>query len=212
MTRVARALLKLFRNNLFHFYKIKFKKSKNLKINLGSGYQKVPGFISVDIAKEVDVCLDLGRGELPFQTASVDIAVCTSMINYISYDQAAKLIKEIYRILRVGGVCRMSVQDLDLLIKYYYEKDNFFYQKLSDGRDRFLGRTIADKFNNWFFGFESNGSPCRYVYNFESLKLLFLDAGFMLVERKNFLESSIDNIALIDNRSDQMFFLEAIKT
>ena len=107
---------------------------------------------------------------------------------------------------------RFGVQDLEIIAKKYLDKDtDFFFQKLPDGRDRFVGATIADKVNAWFYGFEINGNPCQYVYDYESLSLLFKEAGFSTVERKQYMESRIAEIKLIDNRPEQMFFLEAIK-
>ena len=84
-------------------------------------------------------------------------------------------------------------------------------QKLPDGRDRFEGHTLGDKFAAWFYGYEIGGFPCRYFYDFESLAYLFKMAGFTVVEKKAFCQSKLENIKLIDNRPDQMFFLEAIK-
>lgn len=201
-------LLKL----LFVYYTFHYKKSRHLKINLASGNQIIPGYLSSDVFRGVDLRLDLSKSKLPFPSGSVDSIICTSGINYITYGEARLLIKEIHRVLNDGGVCRMSVQDLDLLIKYYYENNtDFFNQKSADGTERFPGFDIADKFNNWFSGFYANGHSCKYVYNYESLKHLFVDGGFRTVERKAYLESRLDNINLIDNRADQMFFLEAVK-
>jgi len=49
------------------------------------------------------------------------------------------------------------------------------------------------------------------VYDFESLALLFKNAGFRTVEQKKYRESVLADIEKIDNRPEQMFFLEATK-
>lgn len=197
---------------LFIYYRLTLKNKKNLKINIGAGNQKIAGYLSCDVLKGSDLRLDLSISKLPFDSAAVDVIICTSAINYITYKECELLIKEMFRVMRPGAIARVSVQDLDLLVKYYHENNTeFFSQKNSDGSDRFPGDIIADKFNNWFTGFYSNGHSCKYVYNFESLKNIFIKNGFSLVERTNYLESRLDKIAEIDNRADQMFFLEAVK-
>ena len=106
----------------------------------------------------------------------------------------------------------MGVQDMRALAERYLSNDTeFFFQKLPDGRDRFEGPTIGDKFVAWFYGYEIKGIPCRYFYEYDSLAYLFKAAGFSIVDKKQFRESRLKDIELIDNRPDQMFFLEAIK-
>jgi predicted SAM-dependent methyltransferase len=135
-----------------------------------------------------------------------------SAINYFTYKRSAELIREVYRVVKEGGVVRFGVQDLNHLAQLYIAKDReFFFQKLADGRERFEGRTLGDKFVSWFYGYVANGFPCRYVFDYESLAILFTDVGFTSVERMEYRQSRLDNIEEIDNRPDQMFFLEAVK-
>jgi hypothetical protein len=70
---------------------------------------------------------------------------------------------------------------------------------------------MGDKFNAWFYGYQIGNNSCQYVFDYESLACLFQEAGFSVIERKDYLDSRLPNIELIDNRPEQMFFLEAIK-
>lgn len=183
-----------------------------IKINLCSGSIHLDGYINIDISSSADISIDLEKELLPFPDESVDTVVCMSAINYFTKARAAEIIMDVYRVLKPGGITRFGTQDL-LRICRYYVNDNkdFFYQKLSDGRDRFPGKTIANKINEWFYGYETHGKSCKYVYDFESLKVLFEEAGFSQIDEKNYLESSLENIDKIDNRPEQMFYLEAMK-
>jgi predicted SAM-dependent methyltransferase len=157
--------------------------------------------------------IDLERDLLPFPDNSVDVVVCMSAINYFTRKRAGEIIKDVYRILKEGGTARFGTQDLCLLAGYYLERNReFYFQKLANGQERFPGRTFADKFNEFFYGFPTRDKHCRYVYDFEALRDLFTEAGFRLVEEKRFQESRILEIEAIDNRPEQMFFLEAVKT
>jgi MoaA/NifB/PqqE/SkfB family radical SAM enzyme/predicted SAM-dependent methyltransferase len=188
------------------------KSIKLKRVNLCSGPRKLEGFVNIDITQNSDLIIDLEKTLLPFENESVETLICISAINYFSRDRALEIIKDVYRSLCNGGVARFAVQDLKILTaKYLSNDEKFFNEKLADGSDRFPGDTFADKFNEWFYGFPSLGKHCKYVYDFESLSFLFRKAGFRIVETKNYQESRIENIELIDNRPEQMFFLEAVK-
>jgi SAM-dependent methyltransferase len=182
------------------------------KLNLACGNQKVPGFFGIDLVDGADLRLDLAHMDLPFPDASLEAVVCMSAINYFTRARARQLVREMHRVLRAGGVCRVGVQDMKSLAERYVRGDReFFFQKLADGRDRFEGPTLGDKFAAWFYGYAVGAHRCEYFYDFESLAHLFREAGFSVIERKAFCESRIAQVELLDNRADQMFFLEAVK-
>lgn len=188
-----------------------FDSSDVLKVNLCCGDQRIPGYLGIDYGGSVDLKLDLQKGRLPFNANSLDVVVCVSAINYFTHARGQEIINEVYRILKPGGIARFSVQDLEIIARRYVEKDlSFFFQKLSDGRDRFEGATLGDKFAAWFYGHVAVG-PCKYFYDYDSLAHLFITAGFSVVERMGYMDSRLEHIELIDNRPDQMFFLEAVK-
>ncbi|MFA5139942.1 MAG: methyltransferase domain-containing protein [Elusimicrobiota bacterium] len=182
------------------------------KVNLCGGGQKIPGYVSVDISPSADMQIDLSRYDLPFMDDSLDVVVCISAINYFTRRRASEIVGQVHRALKKGGVARFAVQDLESIAKRYVEKDNpFFFQKLPDGTERFEGPTLGDKFVAWFYGYAIGSHRCQYFYDFDALAHLFTQAGFSNVKRRNYQESLIQDIALIDNRPDQMFFLEAVK-
>lgn len=182
------------------------------KVNLCCGTQKVPGYFGIDLLAGADLRLDLEKIDLPFAAESLDTVVCMSAINYFTRERAQALVREVHRVLRPGGVCRIGVQDLKSLAERYVRGDReFFHQKLADGRERFSGPTLGDKFAAWFYGYAVAGHACRYFYDYDSLAYLFREAGFATIERKAFGESRIAEVAALDNRPEQMFFLEAVK-
>lgn len=182
------------------------------RVNLCCGLQRVPGYIGLDVLPRVDVEIDLSRENLPFGDGSMETIVWMSAINYFSHGRAQELVHEIFRVLQADGVCRVGVQDMRWLAERYVNEDReFFFQTLPSGQDRFEGKTIGDKFAAWFYGYAVGANHCRYAYDFDSLANLFQTAGFRRVERKAFGESRIPDIQFLDNRPDQMFYLEAVK-
>jgi SAM-dependent methyltransferase len=182
------------------------------KVDLGRGQQRVPGYFGIDAMGGCNLRLDLSRYDLPFADDSLEAVVCVSAINYFTRRRAEELVREAFRVLRPGGVCRMGVQDMRVLAGRYLRNDmEFFFQKLPDGRKRFEGRRSEGKFATWFYGNAIEGTPCRYFYKHDSLVSLFKEAGSSIVDKKQFRESRLEGIEVIDNRPDQMFFLEAVK-
>lgn len=203
--KFVRELVRPFLSNYTTYY-------KRTKVNLGSGHTFNENYWGIDLNVDAEMILNLSNRRLPFRNGSMDAVVCISAINYFTYARAEYLIRETFRILKTGGIARFGVQDMQSLAKKYLDNDlAFFFQKLPNGKDRFPGPTIGDKFVAWFYGHQTAGGPNRYFYDFESLAFLFRAAGFKIVERRNYRDSRLAEVALIDNRAEQMFFLEAVK-
>ena len=213
--KLARLILALLRSE--KSFRQKYIRPKNItqatKINLCSGAKKLTGYCNIDLVRNADLIIDLEKKLLPFADDSCEVVICISAINYFSRDRALAIIKDVFRVLKPGGITRFATQDLRLIAQKYVATDEtFFNAKLQSGAARFAGETFGDKMNSWFYGYETaGGKHCRYVYDFESLSLLFKKAGFNIIEQKKYCESRLPQIALIDNRPEQMFFLEAIK-
>jgi len=209
MKRIARRSV-LFFLELLSKFEIGLNKAS--KLNLCSGNQIIPNYISADYNFSADLTINLSSGKLPFKSNSLEVVACTSAINYFNRKRGQEIIDEVFRILVEGGVARFSSQDLEWIARRYVEKDtDFFFQKLPNGKERFEGKTLGDKFNSWFYGYETSGGSSKYFYDYETLKDLFITAGFSVVENREYMDSRIEEIELIDNRKNQMFFLEAIK-
>ncbi len=209
--------LKSILKSIFYFMKERisiFRLNKNEieRINLCCGDQKIPGYLGIDMSLSADLYLNLQKARLPFNSNSLKSVVCISGINYFTRANAVEIIAETYRVLKTRGIARFATQDLETIAKRYVQKDkSFFFQTLPSGKERFEGVTFGDKFNSWFYGYLTAGGTSKYFYDFDTLQKIFVEAGFSSVENKGYMVSQLENIKFIDNRPDQMFFLEAIK-
>jgi predicted SAM-dependent methyltransferase len=187
--------------------------NKVVRINLCCGPVRLPGYVNVDVDPSADVVLDLEKDLLPFPDGCAEAVVCMSAINYFTRERALEIIRDVHRVLQPGAIARFGVQDLRILAAKYLDRDSeFFFQRLPGGRVRFPGETFADKLNAWFWGQHKGlGYLGKYAYDFESLRLLFERAGFVEIENRKYCESSLEDVAQIDNRPEQMFFLECRK-
>ena len=55
-------------------------------INLCSGKQNIPNYWAIDLDPNADLILNLSKGKLPFNSNSIKSVICTSGINYFTYN------------------------------------------------------------------------------------------------------------------------------
>lgn len=169
-----------------------------LKVNLcGTGLN---GFVNVDLSHKADLRVNLEKKPLPFRDGSVDAVICMSAINYFTKERALFLIKDVHRVLKVGGIVRFGVQDFKLICAKYLAGEAGF---------------DCDRINAWFGNSDDytiKGHKVKYMYDSNTLKNLFKQAGLPFVNEKEFYQTNYDmDLAKYDNRPDQMFYLEAWK-
>jgi len=115
----------------------KFEKNNNtsnskLKLDLGSGDQKRPGFIGIDLNPKADLQWDLRWG-LPFGDNSVDEIRSDHFFEHLELTKVVELLKECYRVLKKGGKLDFSVPHIDPYIDAYLKRDfEFLQEKIFD--------------------------------------------------------------------------------
>lgn len=79
-----------------------------MKLNLGGGLQKIPGFVNVDRVggQEVFPLPDHADG-------SIDEVRASHILEHFGHREALEVLKEWVRVLKPGGVLRVAVPDLD---------------------------------------------------------------------------------------------------
>lgn len=86
------------------------------KLNLGSGNNRIDGFISVDLYDdEADVRADIC--ELPYEDESVSNIVSYQVIEHVPYHKSQAMFEEMYRVLAYGGTAILETNDFDYLCR-----------------------------------------------------------------------------------------------
>ena len=77
---------------------------KIIKIDIGCGKNKQPGFIGLDQYKipGVDIVCDL-RKPLPYKDGEVDEVHCSHFVEHLTAPERVKFMNELYRVMRVGA-------------------------------------------------------------------------------------------------------------
>jgi SAM-dependent methyltransferase len=173
-----------------------------LMLNLGSGRQRLPGWIGIDV-QECDLRLNLRNG-LPFPDASARYVYSAHFIEHLSYDEAARLLAEVHRVLAPGGVLRVVVPDIEVLVAAYLRADESFFARRAKlfPEDEAVPPTNLAR----LLAYAGVGRPAtdlgghRAGYDFATLSAILARAGFRNVERSGF-DASRHEALRIDHTS-----------
>ena len=171
-----------------------------LRLHLGSAENRLSGWVNVDLlrpGRRLDLYWDIRRG-LPFPDHSVDAIFGEHLLEHLEIMDGIALLKECRRALRLGGVVRMGVPDLDRYVASYLGHDDLI-DNVHPGLPT-RGLALSDVF--FRHGHKS-------MYDFETLRWVFREAGFANIERCVFGFSRIDPAPDSENRRAETLYAEA---
>jgi SAM-dependent methyltransferase len=89
--------------------KVVVKPVEDLKIDIGCGPNKQPGFKGIDIRKfdGVDFQFDVGKDTWPFKDDSVDEAYCSHLMEHLKPAARIHCVNELHRVLKPGAKCTL---------------------------------------------------------------------------------------------------------
>ena len=94
-------------------------------VHLGCGLIAHPAFVNVDAIPRPHVHFVSGIARLPmFADDSVDMIYASHCLEHLSYRNTPAVLKEWHRVLKPGGLLRVSVPDFDCLIDIYEAAGN----------------------------------------------------------------------------------------
>ena len=137
------------------------------KLHLGCGNKKIHGFINVDARKDIDPDLvdDIFKlNSVPHE--SVDLIYACHCLEHCSRHMYPEVLSRWYDILKVGGVLRVAVPDIEAIFSsYFYHRD----------LENLIGH---------IWGGQKNDYDYHHIgWDFESLKNSLKIAGFKNVYR-----------------------------
>lgn len=83
---------------------------KQVKLNLGCGANKIPGYVNIDVEKSCkpDLIVDFINDRLPFKAGSVDEIVIFHTIEHIGKHFHSRIFNEAFRVLKSNGKLYVS--------------------------------------------------------------------------------------------------------
>jgi SAM-dependent methyltransferase len=175
-----------------------------MRLNWGCGTWVEPGWVNSDL-KEAEgvVVADIRRG-LPFDSNAFDYVVSIHALPELEYAELLPALRELRRIVKVGGTLRLGLPDLDKTVDAYRRGDRSYFQ-VPDEVMRTLGGKLAAQLV--WYGYS------RTVFVPEFIEELLFKAGFECVDHVQHGEtrSRFPDIVSLDNRRLESFFVEALK-
>lgn len=147
------------------------------------------------LEKHVFIHHDLSHS-LPLKDQTADFVYSSHFLEHLFKQNAERLLKESYRVLKPGGIVRICVPDLAYAVLLYSQGkkeqmlENYFFV---EDKESFLARH-------------------KYMYDFELLKNLLEKIGFTQVERCFYQKGKTPDLEKLDNRPDETLFVEAVKS
>jgi predicted SAM-dependent methyltransferase len=203
-------------------------------INVGCARDLVSGWLNSDLVRiqELDGAeSELGRlsrvnGDLyflrhdatepyPIESESFDWAFSEHFIEHITLSEAIAWLTEVHRILRPGGLVRITTPNLATFLRAYVDPDDPFYELNRDDlatTRRFAETEVPDR-RGWMVNYIFYGWRHRWVYDFEEMRHALVSAGFdaASVMERSFGDGEVPEVAALDlpNRAIQTLYVEA---
>jgi predicted SAM-dependent methyltransferase len=151
------------------------------KLHLGAGPYAIPGWLNSDLIS-AEIYLDVTR-RLPFPDASFAYAFAEHLIEHVTEREAERLLADVHRVLRPGGVLRLTTPDLAKLIAIYEDRNPVVTQedyaeyldRETGSRHAHAGQIFNDYMRLWGH---------RYIYDEPDLRARLQAAGFDAIERR----------------------------
>lgn len=180
-----------------------FKKIKDcqgfLGLNLGAGNNPINGWINADIdSKYWSVMYLNATKKFPFRKNTFDYIISEHLLEHLSIEDAKKMLKECFRILKKGGKIRISTPDIKFIISLYNKNKNnsYYIKKITN---RFLKDIYGTDYrplfiiNNAFYNWEH-----KFLYDEEFLREILKKTGFNDVKRELYGESRDKNLNMVE--------------
>lgn len=156
-----------------------------MRLNLGCGDMKLPGWHNVDL-RHADECVNLAFFPWPWPDNSADEILASHILEHLERRIGLEFLRECHRLLKPGGVLRIAVPDMDLFIDCMVSGD---WERVGDYHwtrlDTLLGgdetETVIQQRH-------------RYMYCFASLSWSLTVSGLPNHRRRTFAYSEIDNM------------------
>lgn len=165
---------KIFGTSIFHARAVFAKElpTDNLNLHLGCGPIRLKGFVNVDYLKTsaTDVTSDVTKLE-EFRDGSVSMIYACQLLEHFSHDEIPKILARWFDVLAPGGILRISVPDLDKIVKIYMKNWDHFRR---DGNSPWIGLIYGGQKDE--FDFHKTG------FNAYWLGKLLDDAGFVGIQ------------------------------
>lgn len=160
------------------------------KLHLACGRNIMPGWANVDLTGPLRVIkLDLTR-PLPIDSNSMSVVYTEHFIEHIEHRHAQQLLRECHRVLKPGGVLRLSTPNLAVLLEQYRAgRLDFWADMLWEPASP--AHLLNEGLSLWGH---------RFVFDAAELESVLKAAGFSRIEHRDWHQSPLATLAQLECR------------
>lgn len=151
-----------------------------IRVHLGCGVKRLDGWIHVDAQPQPMLDHQTTVDNLHmFKDNSVDEIYACHVLEHVGRKQVDNVIREWNRILKVGGIVRISVPDFDAVVTHYQQ-----HKSIQD----IMGLVVGGQRDEFDY-------HC-VLFDFESMRTLLQSSGFQQIQRydwRDFLPPNFDD-------------------
>ena len=204
---------------------------EGLNLNVGCGDYKIRDFVSLDYysdhyhpkgIKRGMIHYDMRADNIPFADNTVDTIFCSHVIEHIETEHVTRFFNEANRVLKKGGVLRISCPDSEFLYENYLNHPEYFswhpsYISEKDAEVCFVDEVASSKTMLPNYGLKKHirdysysslleelrsgmvfdqHQPGRHInsFDFNRIELIGKEAGFDRVLKSRFQGSFCDTL------------------
>jgi SAM-dependent methyltransferase len=168
-----------------------------LKLHLGCGQYRLPGWINIDIT-EGDFCSDLRYG-FPYEAKTVSAIYLGHLLEHLDYkEEVLTFLRELHRVLCTDGIIRIVVPNIESFAQAYVANDTTFFSQF----EQLWERPKSDTLLSCFLHYAGAGAfphvldRHRFGYDAATLSTLLKEAGFKSIRQCKVGDSKIDEPGL----------------
>lgn len=190
----------------------------NPKLQLGAGQNLLPGWFNTDYFPRANIFFVDVTKTFPIPSDSFNFVFTEHHIEHISYKDAVLMLKESFRVLKPGGVIKITTPDLKKSLASYFN-DDLYHEEFKNHSKNIIYSGFhnaihyvpvddyfkAHEINDMFYNYEH-----KFIYDYESLKRVLENAGFLNVKDCSLENSKHDELLGIETHNsdfDQYFTL-----
>lgn len=172
------------------------------RLQVGCGSHPLPGWLNTDWlpASRSIVQMD-ATCPFPLPDQCVDYVFSEHMIEHVDYPGGCRMLAECHRVLRDGGVLRISTPDLAFLIELYRDPSSDFRRRYLEWDRRSFWPYAPQPAASFAINNFVRAWGHRFIYDEETLRQALQNAGFGGIVRCELGESSHEALRNLENES-----------
>ena len=160
------------------------------KLHLACGNRILPGWANIDLIGPHTVIKHNLTRRFPISDGCIEYIFNEHFIEHVTREDARKILNQCFRVLRPGGVLRITTPDLRNLVDAYLKNDLERWNSVE-----FHPGTGCQLVNEGMRSWDH-----KFLYDLEELTLLLKEVGFNEITSCQWRESSHHDLQALENR------------